>query len=100
MGFSYKPKHLCQFLAKSNENFFKKLSLNCIFFLFEICYYRMPIVYLMLIRKRLKIRKKWIKVKKSVSSRPKNQKIFFRYEDMAKNDTFLCNFRRFELYSP
>ena len=53
----------------------------------------MPIAYLMLIRKRLKIRKKWIKVRKAYRQDLKIKKkiikkSFFVTEIWLKNDAF------------
>ena len=49
----------------------------------------MPIVYQMLIRKRIKISKKWIKILKAYNQdlkikKKNHQKILFRYGDMAR----------------
>ena len=67
---SYKPKHLCKFLAKSIENFYFYLNLNLFFNILKFFYYRIPILKMRTGKNRQISSQK----SKSVSLRPKNEK--------------------------
>ena len=82
--FSYKPKHTCQFLAKSIKNFDFYLNLNFYFLNFQIFYYRI-LIFTMRTGKNIQISSQ---ENKSVLLRPENEKkthrdIFFRYRAMT-----------------